>query len=152
MCALPHNEWNWKLFSNTKAFEGWQTYYTREPHHRHSQLKHSCTKQLSEVQPSLKSPFHILFIYTRWLWLYSLCPSGRNQCKPEAFCVPTTPELLKKHQSCLPHHHSLSTHQCFVRRIVDFVSLNSLYEVISIETQWRGTTATSKICFTANKV
>lgn len=98
MCALPHNEWNWKRFSNTKACEGWQTYYTREPHRRHSQLKHSCNKQLSEVQPSLKSPFHILFIYTRWLWLYSLCPSGRNQWKPEAFCVPTTPELLKKHQ------------------------------------------------------
>lgn len=51
--------------------------------HQHSQLKHSCTKQLSEVQLSLKSLFHILFIYqviiaifTLSSWMKSVQTSG----------------------------------------------------------------------------
>lgn len=57
---------------------------------QHSQLKHSCTKRLSEVQRSLKSLSHILFIYSRWLYLHALFPPGLKSVQTRGSLHPTT--------------------------------------------------------------
>lgn len=60
-----------KMWSRVDCHPAWPVLSAAAP-----QFKQSCTKQLCEVQPPLKSSFHLLFIQTRCLWPHPLCSPG----------------------------------------------------------------------------
>lgn len=95
--------------------------------HQHSQLKHSCTKWLSEVQLSLKSLFHMLFIYqvviaifTLSSWMKSVQPSGslRSNNYTTGSHLPVLKYLQKLFALSLLYQYRMV---CLYKMMVDFV-------------------------------